>query len=164
MNIYNQTLYDKTLMIKYNQYFFRNFMLTRFSLMAAVVIAFSIYLAIMVKWTYVWYLLGILGSYGLLMFLFQNVTLRKHLKTSPIVENPVMQEYLFTEDGFVSIGEKIPYSDLTRITISKQFFLLTSSKKRTYIVLRSGFQSAEDDAVMLQKFQQLISKKSKRTK
>ncbi|MDD3122944.1 MAG: YcxB family protein [Candidatus Izemoplasmatales bacterium] len=167
MRIYNKTLYNKDLILKYNNYYFINFIMTKFSLMALIVMIFSIYLLTLRQYKYVITLFAILLAYLILMYLVQKATTNRAMKKNPIVESPFTQEYLFTdEELIISLNKKILYTHITKIKITKQFFLLFSLDKRTYIVNNDGFSTKEEESLVKEKLIQLIKnrKHSKRTK
>ena len=145
MKIYNQTMYDKDLIIEYNNYYFLSFLKTKFSLMSLMVIGFSVYLLLIQRLKYAILLFCILILYLLLVYFIQQLTTKRSLKKNPIVENPIMQEYLFLDDGIViSSNKQIKYEELYKVNCSKKFILLFSKEKRTYIVKKTGFHTLEE--------------------
>ncbi len=159
MKIYNRTLYDKALIIQYNKYYFTNFLITRYSFMGAVVLGFSIYLFILNQTNYAITLIGILVAYFILIYLMQIYSTKRNLKNNPIVENPFVQEYLFTEDEILmSYGEKAEYSSIQKMKVTKQFILLHSKDRKTYIVSMSGFKSKDDCDTLIQFMRNLKGK------
>lgn len=145
MKVYNKTIYDKQLIIDYNKYYFFNFLTTKFSFMSALIIGFSVYLIIIKRIQYAAILICVLIGYLFLVYLLQLITTKRTLKRNPIVENPVLQEYLFQDDEIlISYNKKIKYNQLYKVSISKRFILLFSLEKRTYIVNKEGFSSKEE--------------------
>jgi hypothetical protein len=101
------------------------------------------------------------------MYFVQKVTTYRALKKNPIVDNPFMQEYLFTdEEMIVSLNKKVLYSQISKIKVTKHFLLLFTVEKRTYIVNADGFSSEEEKVLVEEMLIQLIKnrKKIKRTK
>ena len=145
MEIYNQTKYDKELIIEYNNYYFMNFVKTKFSLMSLMIIGFSVYLLILGRYSYAALLIVILLSYLLLMFIVQKLSTYRSIKKNPIVDNPFIQEYLFLDEYIIeSLKQNITYDKIYKVTISKNFILMFSVEKRTYIVKIDGFKTPED--------------------
>jgi len=89
----------------------------------------------------------------------QIYSTKRNLKNNPIVENPFVQEYLFTEDEILmSYGEKAEYSSIQKMKVTKQFILLHSKDRKTYIVSMSGFKSKDDCDTLIQFMRNLKGK------
>jgi len=148
MNIVNKTLYDKQLIIGYNRYYLIGFLKTNFLVVALVTIGLMIYMFLNGMWEYSLVFLGILCLYLGLTMLLQKLTTRKVLKESPLVDNPIVQTYIFTSDAILieNLKEnKLPYAEISRIKSTKDFFIISDFAKRTYIVQKSGFVNQVDD-------------------
>lgn len=151
MKIYNRTLYDKFLIIQYNKYFFTNFLLTRYSFMGAIVLGFSVYMFILNQTSYALTLIGILIAYFILIYLMQIYSTKRNIKNNPIVANPFVQEYLFTDDEIImSYGEKTTYEIIKKVRVTKQFIVIQSKDQKTYLVSLTGFKTEEDKNNLIQ--------------
>lgn len=164
MKIYNRTTYDKDLIIKYNKYYFMNFLITRYSFMAAIIIGFSIYLFILHQNNYAFTLIIIVVAYLILILLMQVYSTKKNIKSNPIVANPFVQEYLFTDIELVmSYGDKISYILLSKMKFTKYYILMFSkSTKKTFIISMNGFKTDTDRDECIAFLKQLKSKPKNR--
>jgi len=118
-----------------------------FSIMAVVTIGFSIYMIVLERWDYVLLLFSILLLYFLLTYIMQWYSTKRILKNSPLVENPVMQHYQFldTEISIHNVNTfSIPYLEIAKLRKTKEFLIITSKTKKTYIVDLKGFDHAND--------------------
>ncbi|MDP2424765.1 MAG: hypothetical protein Q8M70_00190 [bacterium] len=137
MEIRNKTTYDKSLIIRYNKAYLHNFFHKSFLYMALVVTGFSIYFLAIEDYLSTILIIAILISYLFLTILFQSLNLHKILKRSPLVENPVDQEYLFKEDSIFLNGKNrlvLPYDQITKIVLIREFIVIYDSAKKPYIV------------------------------
>lgn len=147
MKIINNTLYNKDLIIRYNKFYLRNYLKKNFLFMSVITLAFMIYLFIKNEWVYALILLGILFVYLGLTYLIQLMTTKRILKKSPLVDNPVLQTYVFTEDKIEVTGaaqETIDYKDITKAKKAKEFLVLTTTDRKTYIVDLDKFENIND--------------------
>ncbi len=147
MNIKNQTMYDKDLIINYNKYYLNNFLKKNFIIVAIITLGFTIYMFTQRQWKYGIFLIGILGFYFALTYLMQSMTTKRILKKSPLVEHPVLQTYIFTETEIQIENVKtkvVPYTEIIKILNTKNFLILSDVNKKTYIVYKKGFESEAD--------------------
>lgn len=149
MHIENHTLYDKDLILRYNKYYLIDFLKKNFLIIALVTLALSIYMFSINSWQNGLILLGILVGYFIMTVVIQKLTTMRALKRSPIVDNPVVQHYLFTEDSIEisRLKDKIlRYEEVVRIQVNKEFFIIYDVNKKTHIVDLNKFESDEDMA------------------
>lgn len=161
MNITNRTLYDKNLILEYNKFFLSSYLKRNFLIMSSISLVFIVYMLIIEQWKYALILLGILLFYLLMTFLMQRVTTKRILRRSPLVSQPVLQTYEFTEDSFKVINVKeydVSYSNIIRLKKGKEFFILQSRDKKTYIVSYKGFDRSSNIEV----FESFIKEKLKK--
>ena len=154
MNIKNQTMYDKDLIINYNKHYLNNFIKKNFIIVAIITLGFTIYMFTQSQWKYGLFLIGILAFYFVLTYIMQSMTTKRILKKSPLVEHPVLQTYIFTETEIQIENVKakvVPYTEIVKILDTKIFLILSDINKKTYIVYKKGFES-EADLVTLQTF------------
>jgi ABC-type multidrug transport system fused ATPase/permease subunit len=147
MNFTNRTLYDKDLILEYNKYFLSAYLKKNFVIMSSISLVFIIYMLAIGEWKYAIILFGILMFYLLMTFLMQKVTTRRVLRRSPLVTQPVMQTYEFTEHNIKVINVKeyiVEYSDITKYKKGKDFYILKTRDKKTFIVTYKGFARASD--------------------
>jgi hypothetical protein len=99
------------------------------------------------EWKYALILLGILAFYLLMTFLMQKVTTKRILRRSPLVSQPVLQTYVFSEEDIKVTNIKeytVLYSDILKLKKGKEFFILQSRDKKTHIVSFKGFERESD--------------------
>jgi len=147
MKIINNTLYNKNLIVRYNKFYLRNYLKKNFVFMSVITLAFMIYLFIQNEWVYALILLGILFVYLGLTYLIQLMTTKRILKKSPLVDNPILQTYVFTEENIEVTGasqETIEYKDITKAKKAKEFLVLTTADRKTYIVDLDKFENIND--------------------
>jgi len=147
LNIKNQTMYDKNLIINYNKYYLNNFLKKNFIIVAIITLGFTIYMFTQAEWKYGLFLIGILAFYFVLTYLMQSMTTKRILKKSPLVEHPVLQTYIFTETEIQIENVKsrvVPYTEILKILNTKDFLILSDINKKTYIVYKKGFESEAD--------------------
>ena len=80
MNIINNTLYDKDLILRYNKFYAGSYMVKNFIIITVISIAFIIYMLIQQEWAYAGILAGILVLYYLLTLGMQKLTNNRMLK------------------------------------------------------------------------------------
>lgn len=148
LNITNKTVYNKDLIIKYNTFFSKGYIKKNFIVIGIISIGFITYMLINQNWIYALLLLGIMVAYFLLTLLLQKFTIKRMLAKSPLVDNPVTQTYLFEKDRFIVTNNQksygVPYDQITSAKKGGDFFLLKSSKNRSFIIDYAGFDSEED--------------------
>jgi len=147
MHIENHTLYDKDLILRYNKYYLIDFLKKNFLIIALVTLALSIYMFSINNWTNGFILLGILAGYFILTVVIQKLTTMRALKRSPIVNNPVVQHYTFTEHSIEIERFKdkvIKYEEIIKIQSNKEFFIINDVNKKTHIVDLDKFDDKED--------------------
>ena len=164
MHIENHTLYDKDLILRYNKYYLLDFLKKNFLIIALVTLALSIYMFSINSWQNGLILLGILVGYFIMTVVIQKLTTMRALKRSPIVDNPVVQHYLFTEESIEISRLKdkiIRYEEVVRIQVNKEFFIIFDVNKKTHIVDLNKFES-DSDLAKLKEF--LLAKLGRRFK
>jgi hypothetical protein len=155
MNIVNKTLYDKQLIISYNRYYLISYLKTNFLVVSLVSLASIAYMIAYQMWLYAAILFGIVIVYLGMTFLMQYITTKKALKNSTLVDNPVAQTYIFTDEGIIIDNIKkstLPYVEISRIKNTNAFFIISDYTKRTYIVLKSVFADPSEDVDQLTQF------------
>ncbi len=147
MNIINNTLYDKDLILRYNKYYLIDFLKKNFLIIGAITLALSIYMFAINNWLNGIILLGILLGYFILTVVIQKLTTMRALKRSPIVNNPIVQKYVFTSD-YVSIFRtketRLQYEEIVRIQKYKEFYIINDINKKTHIVDLNKFENPQD--------------------
>ncbi len=164
MHIENHTLYDKDLILRYNKYYLLDFLKKNFLIIALVTLALSIYMFSINSWQNGLILLGILVGYFIMTVVIQKLTTMRALKRSPIVDNPVVQHYLFTEESIEisRLKDKIlRYEEVVRIQVNKEFFIIFDVNKKTHIVDLNKFEN-DSDLAKLKEF--LLAKLGRRFK
>jgi hypothetical protein len=146
--IKNTTVYNKDLIIKYNQYYSKNFILKNFIIIGMITVGFSIYMFIQREYMYTLLLFAILIVYYLLTLLLQKFTVKRMLRRSPLVENPITQTYVFTETDILVTNPKQNYrvknDDIQSVKETKAFFLIKTTNKQSLIIDKNGFHSQQD--------------------
>jgi len=113
----------------------------------AISLVFIVYMLFQKEWIYSGLLVGILGFYLLMTYLMQKLTTKRILKRSPLVEQPVLQTYIFKDEDFDVTNiktYKVAYTDIVRYRKTSQFYLLQSIDRKTYIVDINGFDSDQE--------------------
>ena len=163
MEIKNKTLYDKDLIVNYNKYYLNNYIKKNFVVISLISAVFIAYMLIKQEWLYALLLFGILVFYLAMTYVMQILTTKRLLKKSPLVEQPVLQTYLFTEEKIIVQNIKTyetPYDQLTKFKKAPTFFLLQTTDRKSFIVTFDGFESdAEKD-----KFEPFILEKMGKNK
>jgi ABC-type multidrug transport system fused ATPase/permease subunit len=148
LNIKNTTLYNKDLIIKYNQFFSRSYIKKNFIIISIISLGFIIYMIVNQNWWYALLLVGIMLAYFLLTLLLQKFTIKRMLSKSPLVENPITQTYHFKSNSMTVINKhktyEVPYDLISSVKNGKDFFLLKSTDNKSFIVDHAGFKSDED--------------------
>ena len=146
--IKNTTIYNKELIVKYNQFYSRSFVKKNFIVIGIITIGFAIYMVAEESYGYALLLFGILLAYSLLTILLQRFTVKRMLKRSPLVENPVKQNYIFFKDYFNVVNPKqsykVTYDQVDKVRETKTFFLLRTTDKKSLIIDKEGFESEKD--------------------
>lgn len=147
MNIENKTLYDKDLILRYNKYYLIDFLKKNFLIIASVTLALSIYMFAIKNWMNGILLLGILVGYFVLTVVIQKITTMRALKRSPIVTNPMIQKYVFTEQ-YVAISRtkeiRLQYEEIVKIQSNKEFYIIYDINRKTHIIDLNKFNTLED--------------------
>lgn len=157
MEIHNKTLYDKNLILSYNNYYLSSYIKKNFVVITAISAVFIIYMMIIQEWWYALLLFGILVFYLLLTYFMQKLTTKRILKRSPLVEQPVLQTYIFkdSEMEVTNINSIIVrYTDIVKFKTTKEFYFMQSIDKKTYIVDYKGF----DNEIEAEKFAEFAQK------
>jgi hypothetical protein len=164
MNIINNTLYDKDLILRYNKFYAGSYMVKNFIIITVISIAFIIYMLIQQEWAYAGILVGILALYYLLTLGMQKLTTNRMLKRSPLVDNPMTQTYVFQEENFSVTNVKsytVDYKDIQSVKRAKDFYMIQTSDRKTYIVDFKGFEKEEDIFTLGNFFNQKLNLKMK---
>ena len=124
MEIKNKTLYDKNLILSYNNYYLTSYIQRNFIVITAISAVFIIYMMVIKAWWYALLLFGILIFYLILTYFMQKLTTKRILKKSPLVEQPVMQTYIFRDDNFDVSNIKtmtVRYEEILKYKAGKEF-------------------------------------------
>ena len=147
MEIHNKTLYDKNLILSYNNYYLSSYIRKNFIVISAISAIFIIYMMVIKEWWYALLLFGILIFYLLLTYLMQKLTTKRILKRSPLVEQPVLQTYIFRDEE-VEVSNinsiVVKYDEIVKFKETKTFYFLQSKDRKTYIVNYEGFNNERD--------------------
>ncbi len=144
MEIRNKTLYDKDLILKYNQFYLNSYIKKNFIVISAISLVFIVYMMINLEWMYALILFGILAFYLVVTYLMQKLSTKRILKRSPLVEQPVMQSYMFRDENFDVINIKtytVSYEDIVRYKRANTFYMLQSRDKKSFLVKYDGFDT-----------------------
>jgi len=156
MQITNNTLYDKELILKYNRFYLKSYMIKNFIIITIISFAFIIYMLVEAEWGYAALLLGILVAYYVLTLAMQKLTTNKMLKRSPLVENPLLQTYVFTSKKVsmlqTLIHNTVDYTQVQKVREGRDFFMVQTNDRKTYIVDFKGFESIEERDELAQFF------------
>ncbi len=143
MNIVNNTMYDKDLILRYNKFYARSYMIKNFIVITVISLGFATYMAIEEQWSYV----ALLLVYYVLTLGMQKLTTAKMLKRSPLVDNPMLQTYVFKEEEFIVTNVKsssVLYNTVQTVKRAPDFFMIQTNDRKTYIVDFKGFENPED--------------------
>ena len=147
MEIHNKTLYDKDLIMVYNNFYLTSYIKKNFLIISGISAVFIVYMMVIKEWMYALLLFGILLFYLLLTFFMQKLTTKRILKKSPLVKEPVMQTYVFRDNDFEVANVNsmvVPYVNINKFKEGKTFYLLQSKDRKTYIVDFKGFATQYD--------------------
>jgi ABC-type bacteriocin/lantibiotic exporter with double-glycine peptidase domain len=139
-------------------------MVKNFIVITVISIAFIIYMLIQQEWAYAGILVGILALYYLLTLGMQKLTTNRMLKRSPLVDNPMTQTYVFLEESFSVTNVKsynVDYKDIQTVKRAKDFYMIQTSDRKTYIVDFKGFEKEEDIFTLGNFFNQKLNLKMK---
>ncbi len=164
MQITNNTLYNKDLILKYNKFYLKSYMLKNFIIITVVSLAFAIYMLIQKQYGYAALLIGILLVYYLLTLGMQKLTTSRMLKRSPLVENPIMQTYVFTDTSFTVANIKthtVDYINIQKVRQGPDFYLIQTNDRKTYIIDYKGFENENDKILLGEFFQERFNLKLK---
>jgi|GEM_PF-815334 len=160
MRAYNETLYDKDMIIRYNRFYLADFFKKNFSIIAVGAIVAAVYSLAVEQWETTLLILGMIVIYAVLTVVIQKTTQNRALKRSPIVQHPIIRSYLFDDDGitiegrFVHPGSPVQgdtgpkkrtltYQQVVRIVSRPQFMMIYDIERRTYLVDTNGFEAPE---------------------
>jgi len=175
MRVYNETTYDKEMVLRYNRYYLIDFFKKNYSIIAVAGLAGAIYSFVINEWITALMLIGFVLLYAGLTVLIQKASQNRALKKSPIVNNPIVRTYLF-EDEEISISGRfvdpakqeagttpkqrtIRYEEIERITSYKDFLMIYDMNRHSYLVDLTHFENPGDFEVLKH---HLISKIGKR--
>jgi hypothetical protein len=151
MEIKNHTLYDKALLIKYNDFYLKDFVVKNFSIMGVVAIGVGVYLAINGDWSTAGILVAFVFAYLIMTVVIQKITANRSLKKSPLVSNPLTQNYTFTDEGVTVEGVKtreLKYEEIIKFSFSKLFLMFYDSNRRAFVVDLSKFENIGDEQAL----------------
>ena len=147
MKIVNSTMYDRDLILKYNKFYAQSYMIKNFIIITIISLGFAIYMATQAQWSYAGLLLGILLVYYLLTLGMQKLTTNRMLKRSPLVENPMLQTYIFTEENLTVTNVRssiVTYDLIQTVKRGPDFYMIQTSDRKTYLVDFKGFENPDD--------------------
>ncbi|XMB72466.1 hypothetical protein RJI07_00845 [Mycoplasmatota bacterium WC30] len=147
MEIRNKTLYDKDLIMNYNKFYLTSYIIRNFVVITAISMVFIIYMLAIQQWKYALLLVGILVFYLFMTYMMQKMTTKRLLKKSPLVEQPVLQTYIFRDNDFDITNIKTytaNYSNIIKLKMSKEFYILQSRDRKTYLVDYKGFDTESE--------------------
>jgi hypothetical protein len=101
------------------------------------------------EWAYAALLVGILVAYFILTLGMQKLTTNRMLKKSPLVDNPMLQTYVFKDEEFdvTNINSySVNYNNIQTIKIAPDFYMIQTNDRKTYIVDFKGFETEADKA------------------
>jgi predicted RND superfamily exporter protein len=99
------------------------------------------------QWLYAVVLVCVLLLYLLLSIFLQKITTKRMLKKSPLVEQPILQSYTFSEENFTVTNLKsavVSYDDVTKFKKAKDFYLIQTVNRKTFLVLFDGFDNENE--------------------
>jgi hypothetical protein len=147
MDILNVTRYDVDLIIRYNKSYLQRYLQRNFLVTAVIVFAFSLYFILTGDPLRAVLVIAILLGYLGLTVLLQWLTLRNVLKRSPIVHQPLDQQYHFQEDAIFLDGKTrkvLPYDEIIKISMVGDFMVLYDKEKTPYIIDQTKYQHVDD--------------------
>jgi hypothetical protein len=122
-------------------------MIKNFIIITIISLGFAIYMATQAQWGYAGLLLGILLVYYLLTLGMQKLTTNRMLKRSPLVENPMLQTYIFTEENLTVTNVRsniVTYDLIQTVKKAPDFYMIQTSDRKTYLVDFKGFENSDD--------------------
>lgn len=153
--IRNTTVYDKDLIIKYNQFYSRSYMKKNFLILGLISMGVIAFMIIQKNYTYAILVGGLIVAYYLLTILMQKMTIKRMIKKSPLIDNPITQSYLFSKNRLIvtieSKSYEVAYSDIKSVVKGQELFLLKSNDNKSYIVDYAGFDT-DDERRRLEEF------------
>lgn len=162
MDIRNETLYDKNLIIQYNKSYFKAMFYRRtipFAVLITIVVVVFFFLG---EYLSALAILVIFLLYMMTMLLMEKISLSKVLKSSPIVDTPFIQQYRFTEENIDIRGRRtklVLYNQIRTIHLYGDYLVVTTLDKFTAIIDITKFE-CETDYQAVEKV--LLSKAGKR--
>ena len=94
----------------------------------------------------------------------QKFTTKRILKKSPLVENPVLQSYVFRDKDFdVTTNQTftIPYEHIVKAKQGPDFYMLQSHDRKTFLIRFEGFESENDKHALGEFFVERFNMKGK---
>lgn len=161
MEIRNKTLYDKDLILNYNKYYLQSYLRRNFITISAISLIFIVYMVIKNEWKYALLLLGILVLYLIMTYFMQKLTTKRILKRSPLVEQPVLQTYLFRDTDMEVTNIKsytVSYNEITKFKESTLFYLMQTRDRKTFIIDKKGFDSEYEKDVFDREMKRMFGK------
>ena len=147
MNIQNTTTYNKDLIIAYNQSYFKTMFYRRTIPFAVVVAVIALLFFVIQEYISAIAVLVIFFFYMIIMMLMEKVTLKKVLHASPIVEEPFLQRYLFTDYKIEIEGRRpmvIPYEDIRSIHLYGVYLVIQTKNRYKANIDTTQFDKSED--------------------
>ncbi len=147
MEITNKTLYNKELVLSYNNHFLKSYVKKNILIISIISVSFIVYMLVNKYWGYAGMLAGILVLYFVLTYFMQKITTKRMLKRSKLVENPVLQTYVFKDKEFDvenTAKYRVPYENVIKAKEAKDFYLLQTSDRKTFLITYAGFESEAD--------------------
>ncbi|MFA5006857.1 MAG: hypothetical protein WC509_05290 [Candidatus Izemoplasmatales bacterium] len=158
MRTYNETLYDRDTIIRFNRYYLANFFKKNFSIIAVGAAVAAGYSFSVGEWETAVLILGMIVAYAILTYVIQITTRNKALKKSPIAEHPIIRTYLFGDEGIEIDGRfvhpenvepemrgpksrTLKYDEIVRIATGREFMVIYDNERRTYIVDLKSFEN-----------------------
>ena len=146
--IRNTTVYNKELIVRYNKYYSKSFLIKNVLIMGIITVGFSIYMLAKKEYLYALLLYAILIFYYILTVLLQKLTVKRMLKRSPLVENPVTQTYVFNKDKLTIDNTKQTYivslDSILSVKEADSFYMIKTNDRKMLIVDKEGFHSQKD--------------------
>ena len=147
MEIRNETLYDKNLIIQYNKSYFKAMFYRRtipFAVLITIVVIVFFFLG---EYLSSLAILIIFLLYMVTMLLMEKISLSKVLKSSPIVQTPFIQRYRFSEENIDIQGKRtklVTYDQIRSIHLYGEYLVITTLDKFTAIIDISRFEHDTD--------------------
>jgi len=158
MRVYNETLYDKDTIIRFNKNYLARFYLRNFSIIAlgaAIAAGYSFWMS---EWQTAVLIIGMIVAYAALTYAIQIMARNKALKKSPVVTQPIIRTYLFGDEGIEIDGRfahpesadltvrgpktrTLGYDEILRIETDRDFMVIHDRERRTYVVELKSFEN-----------------------